>query len=116
MKLIRSITILLLFVLLGSNCKTYAQSNCLTSDELRQIANALNEHDFLVEQDSLTSVLLSQYAKIILEYKTKETLFIQKETSYKSLVTELTPSWYNNFLFGSTVTAIVFSLFLLALN
>ncbi len=116
MRSILYIVILLLLITLSNNCNIYGQSNSFTTDELKQIAVALNEHDFLVEEDSLNSVLLSQYAKIILEYKTKEKLFNQKETSYKSLVTELTPSWYDNFLFGSTVTAIVFSLFLFAFN
>lgn len=116
MKLIHLIAILLLFVLLGNSCKTYGQSNSFTTDELRQIATALNEHDFLAEQDSLNTLLLIQYANVIMDYKTKEVLFNKKEQNYKILIDELKPAWYNNFLTGSSVTTVIFLLLISLFN
>lgn len=112
MRSIHSIMIPLLFVLLGSNCKTSGQSNSLTSDELRQIANALNEHDFLVIQDSLNVLLLNHYQNIIDDFKAKEILFAIKERSYKNIIDSNKPAWYDNFLTGSSTTTLLFILFI----
>lgn len=101
-----------MFVLLGNSCKTYAQSNNFTTDELRQIAHALNEHDFLVMQDSLNVLLLNQYQNIIEDFKAKEILFGIKERSYKNIIDSNKPAWYDNFLTGSSTTALLFILFI----
>lgn len=105
-----------MFVLLGNSCKIYGQSNSFTTDELKTIATVLNEHDFLVEQDSLNTMLLVQYANVIIDYKTKEILFNEKAQNYKVLIDEFKPAWYNNFYIGSGVTATVFLILISLFN
>ena len=107
MRLILYTAILLLFLLLSCNCNTYGQSNNFTTEELNKIAKALNEHDFLVEQDSLNTLLLTQYENVITDYKQKEVLFNEKESSLRNIIEIQKPYWYDNFLTGSASTAVV---------